>query len=235
MQSAPFAVIGLLIVLVLSLASYQRNSTWSDPLTLLQDTVRKSPDKRRVHYNLATTLSAAGRIDEAIDHFREAIRLGPTPEEYNNLGSAYQEKGMILQAIEQHLHALALDQSSAEAYFNLGRAYLVSNGRTADAIAMFTTALSLRKVYPDASVNLGAAYIRAKQYEEAIRVLGPVIAAAPGRADARFNRGVAFVCAGNAAAANEELTALSGLDQRLAGQLDAFMRQTGGACGKSRK
>ncbi len=68
------AVTGPLIIVVLSCASYQRNLAWHDPVKMPENTAQKSPGKGRVHYNLATRLSAAGRIDRAKELFGTAIR-----------------------------------------------------------------------------------------------------------------------------------------------------------------
>lgn len=192
---------------------------------MLEDTVKKSPGKGRAHYNLGTALSSRGRIDEAIEHFQEAIRLRPASEEYNNLGSAYLAKGLIDQAIEQYRFAITSDAANAEAYYNLGRAYLVSGNRDNDAILMFTKALELKSDYTDASVNLAAVYIKTKSFPDAVQLLESVTARHNDRPDAHFNLGVAYFCLGNVTAADRERYILEGLDPRFAAQLKEYMSQ----------
>lgn len=154
MRGAIFIIVVFLIITGLAIATFERNLVWRDPLTVLKDNVSKSPGKGRVHYNLGRQLISEGRIDEAIEQFQTAIRLRPTSEAYNNLGSAYQDKGMIDRSIKLYQTALLLDATNAEAYFNLGRAYLFTKGGNNDAIAMLAKAIALKPDYPDATINL---------------------------------------------------------------------------------
>jgi hypothetical protein len=67
----------VLIILVMSVAAYERNSVWGTELGLWRDAVGKSPRKDSVHYTLAIAYSNAGKRGQAIMHYREAIRLNP--------------------------------------------------------------------------------------------------------------------------------------------------------------
>jgi tetratricopeptide (TPR) repeat protein len=218
-------IAAILLLFALTAATFQRNVTWRNPLTLWGDSVRKSPGKARIHYNLGTRLALEGKIDDAIEHFQTAIRLRPTSKEYNNLGKAYQDKGLINQAIEQFQLAILLDSTNAEAYYNLGRAYIVSNTGNSEAIAMLTKATMLKSDYTDAYVNLAAAYIKAKRFNDAAQLLRPLIEKNGGRPDAHFNLGVAYYCLGNFGAAGRELNILKSLDSQYAVQLEQFISQ----------
>ena len=60
-------------------------------------------------------------MTEAIDRFRQAVRLDPaSAEAHNNLGSAFGLLGRFDQAIEEFREALRLDPSHARARENLG-------------------------------------------------------------------------------------------------------------------
>jgi len=80
-ESAPHRftiIISIVIILFsfLSLATYYRNATWQDSVTLYRDCVRKSPNKPRAHSNLAKALAEAGEYDEALAEGEKAIALG---------------------------------------------------------------------------------------------------------------------------------------------------------------
>jgi tetratricopeptide (TPR) repeat protein len=212
-----------LIITAFAIATRERNLVWREPLTMLEDNVRKSPDKGRVHYNLGRQFITEGRIDEAIEQFQAAIRLRPTSEAYNNLGSAYQDKGMIDRSIELYKAALVLDAANAEAYFNLGRAYLFVEGGNNDAIVMLTKAISLKPEYPDAVINLAVAYMRAKKFDEVVQLLQPLTENNGVRPEAFFNLGVAYYQLGNREAAGRELDQLRGLAPQLAFELEKFI------------
>jgi tetratricopeptide (TPR) repeat protein len=213
------------MILALAGASYQRNRAWMNSLLLLEDNVKKSPGKARPHYNLGLQLSLIGRIDEAIGYFRAAIRLRPTSEEYNNLGNAYEAKGLIDQAAEQYRMAISLDTANAEAYHNLGRVHILSGADIDTAIILLSKAISLRPDYTDAYVNLSAAYLSKKKYHDAVRLLESVASKTVVRPDAHMNLGVAYYFLGNLSAANRELDILRRLDAQYAIQLERLMNR----------
>lgn len=57
-----------------------RNRIWKDDLTLWQDTVLKSPDKERPHYNLGIALARLGKNQQAEQEFQKAAHLNPTDD-----------------------------------------------------------------------------------------------------------------------------------------------------------
>jgi tetratricopeptide (TPR) repeat protein len=199
MRGTIFTITAFLMITALCIATYERNLIWRDHLTLLEDNVRKSPDKGRVH---------------------------------NNLGSAYQDQGMIDQAIEQYRLALKINPTYAEAYYNLGRAYLVSD-KNNDAVFMFTNAIALKSDYPDAYINLAAAYIQAKRFYDAVQLLETFAPRIVDRPDAHFNLGVAYFRIGNIDAAGRELDILRLLDTRYAVQLEQFMSEQDNKSGQN--
>jgi protein O-mannosyl-transferase len=220
------AGVGAAIAIVaLACVTWQRNLVWRDPETLWQDALSKSPGKGRVYYNLGTVLSAQGRTDEAIECFLTAIRLRPTSEEYNNLGSAYQTKGLFDQAIEMHRRAIDMKPDNAEAYYNLGRAYLSLSERFDDAIALFSKAIKLDPRYADAYVNLAAAYIKGRRYGDAVKLLEEHRPLLESRPDMHANLGLAYYLIGDAGGAERELAILRGAAPTMAANLEKYMAQ----------
>jgi tetratricopeptide (TPR) repeat protein len=71
------AALAAILVLALSLFTYQRNSLYEDRLSLWSDAVRKSPNKARPHNNLGYAYALQDDWDRAIDEFRTAARLDP--------------------------------------------------------------------------------------------------------------------------------------------------------------
>jgi tetratricopeptide (TPR) repeat protein len=66
-----------LLACALLATTIMRNEVYSSEIALWQDTVKKSPHKARAHNNLGYAYSLAGRDDEAMDAYREALRLDP--------------------------------------------------------------------------------------------------------------------------------------------------------------
>ena len=84
----------------------------------------------RVHYNLGRDYNVLDMHKEAIESYKQAIRIDPDHvEAHNNLGVAYGELGRYQEAIESYKQAIRIDPDHAEAHNNLGNAYLQLNDR----------------------------------------------------------------------------------------------------------
>jgi hypothetical protein len=87
--------------------------------------------------NLGDALKGKGRLDEAIDEYREAIRTKTDfPEAYqahNNLGNALTAKGQLDDAIAEYREAIQTKKDYAEAYCNLGSIFELK-GHFAEAL-----------------------------------------------------------------------------------------------------
>ena len=107
------------------------------------------------HNNLGTALLQAGKVEEAIGHFEQAIHLKPDPaaEHDYNLGSALLQAGRFPDAIRHFQHALRLTPDYGEAHNNLGDA-LLCVGKFPDAIGHYEQALRIKPDYPVAQNNL---------------------------------------------------------------------------------
>ncbi len=180
--------------LLLAVAALLGRLTWSqcrmyhDDQTLYLTTLAQNPGAWMAHNNLGLILSnIPGRLDDAIDHYEEALRLKPDfAEAHDNLGNALAAlPGRLREAVAQHEEALRLKPDSAEAHNNLGLALAKMQGRLNDAAAEYEAALRLRPDYAEAHDNLGNAFAQMPgrlsdafvQYREALR-LDPDSAAA---------------------------------------------------------
>jgi len=72
---------GLIAALVLLSAwgTWERNKVWQDEVTLRLDCARKSPEKPRARAILANALVRAGKPEQAVEHYRAALRLEHDP------------------------------------------------------------------------------------------------------------------------------------------------------------
>jgi cytochrome c-type biogenesis protein CcmH/NrfG len=86
--------------------------------------------------NLATILLLEKRIEEAIQHLREALRIDPKNAEIqNNLGAALLEEGKIEEAAVQFKEALRIQPDYWKAKANLANA-LTQKGELEEAIVL---------------------------------------------------------------------------------------------------
>jgi tetratricopeptide (TPR) repeat protein len=147
------AILGAVVILF-CVWTYERNTVWGDPVGLWRDCVQKSAGKMRPHFNLGNALVRQHRPEEAIVHYREALRI--EPDNVNvlvNLGSTLSREGKINEAVVCYSKALEVEPQSAEAYNGLG-VVLAKQGRFDEAIARYREALRIRPNYAEARRNL---------------------------------------------------------------------------------
>ena len=169
------ASIGLVFM---SYTTLRQIGIWKDGITLWNYAIEKEPLKvPRAYINGGSALMDKGRIDEAIEYFRIAIRLQPTnANAHNNLGVAYKYRGLYDEAIEQFLAALRLKPDDPETHNNLGVVYKYK-GLYDKAIEEHRIALNLNPEYAEAHFNLGIIYLESgavakarKEFEAGLKI-----------------------------------------------------------------
>ena len=107
--------------------------------------------------NLGTELQAEGRLDEAIEQYRQVLAL--TPDDalaHSNLGTALAAQDRLDEAIGHYERALALAPGDADAHSNLGNA-LIALDRIDDGVASLRRALDIDPSSAEAHAALGIA------------------------------------------------------------------------------
>jgi tetratricopeptide (TPR) repeat protein len=150
------------ICLVLAAVSlgltWQRNGIYLSEEGIWGDTVSKRPENARAHNNLGHALSRIpGQSDEAIEQYREALRLNPNygQAHYNLAFALATAGGPLEEVIGEYREALRVTPGLAEAHYNLGVALARVPGSPDPAIAEYEEALRLKPDYPEAHYNLG--------------------------------------------------------------------------------
>jgi len=190
-------VLIFIIVVPLSYATYQRNGVWRDGVTLWGDVVTKSPLKSRGYNGIGLAYFEQGRVAEAIEAYRTALRLNPASDDeyfkvYHNLGLAYVKQGRITEAIEAYRTAIKHNPAYEEAFSNLGLAYM-KQGRIDEAIGAYRDALRLKPTFAEAYINLGLAYFNQGRFDEAIGSYRDALRLNPNVAGVYINLGLAYL------------------------------------------
>ena len=87
----------------------------------------KTPsDAALAHYNQGIKLDAAGKIDQAVEEYRKAIKLKPVLfKAHNNLGVALKNQGLIDEAIQEYREAIRIKPNFGQAHNNLAIALYI--------------------------------------------------------------------------------------------------------------
>jgi Flp pilus assembly protein TadD len=114
----------------------------------------KSGGEAEGHNLQAIALAAKGRLDEAVTHLAEALRIRPDFEEaHYNMGNILAQQGKLDEAIVHFSNVLRIKPNYAEAHNNLGIA-LARQGKLNDAVDHFSEALRIRPNFAEAKNNL---------------------------------------------------------------------------------
>jgi TolB-like protein/class 3 adenylate cyclase len=116
-----------------------------------EKSVELDPNGALAHVNLGGTLCYAGRIDEGIDRFKQAIRLNPYPEYLYlvNFGRCYRQKGEYEKALEEYEKAYQLSPDNIFCNLSLAAIYaLLDRQEEAEAAAK-----KVLEIYPKFSIE----------------------------------------------------------------------------------
>jgi tetratricopeptide (TPR) repeat protein len=161
--------------------------TWSDSYTLLGRMLKLYPDNFMAHNNLGLLQRKDGRIREAEQHFREAIRINPGFEiAYLNLGNLAKERGDADRAMEWYRQALELNRNYAGAHLAIAGLYF-ERGAFSDAARHYLLATQIRPDHVAAINGLGAALTKMNRLVEAVALFEEALRIDPGFAPAREN------------------------------------------------
>ncbi len=155
--------------------------------------VSPGSDAGEVEYNQGLAMARAGRIDEAVTHFAEAVRLQPGfADARMNLGRALASLGNAGEARAQFSEAVRLAPDSAEAHHDLGLS-LLRLGRIDEAVESLAAAVRLNPGYAEAQGDLGFALSIRGESGPAIEHLTEAVRLKPDFAEAHNNLGTALV------------------------------------------
>ena len=139
-------------------------------------------------------LLSQSKLEEAVAHCREAIRLQwQFAEAHNNLGNALARLDKLEEAAICYREALQINPNVADAHNGLG-SILERQDKLDEAIHCFHEALRLLPDLAEARNNLGNALARQNKIDEGIICYHEALQLKPDFPEAHTNLGSAYVC-----------------------------------------
>ena len=166
-----------LVIAACMVAARTQVGYWRNEATVWAHALDVTAGNDLAHNNFGMMLMMEGRIDEAHEHFTEAVRIRPdTAVAHVNLGWVLATQGHPDAALAQYVEALRIDPDQPDAHFNLGIA-LGKVGRGEEAVFHLEEAVRLRpdraqyhRVLGRALAERGRSADAIVRYEEALRL-----------------------------------------------------------------
>lgn len=145
------------------------------------------------HYNLAKAATQQGLAEQAMEHYRAALRLEPEyGQALTGLGALLLMQKRVEEAQPLFEKALSIDPNHATALINLAMIEQ-SRGENDSALQRLKQVIARNPDYAEAHLNLGSLLASMKRHEEAIQHLSKAVDLDPKRAAAHFNLAAAYL------------------------------------------
>ncbi|XP_072915104.1 protein O-mannosyl-transferase TMTC1 isoform X1 [Hemitrygon akajei] len=187
-------VSSLLVLGLFFWKTLRQNEVWLSRESLFRSGVQTLPLNAKVHYNYANFLKDYGRHDEAVYHYKTALRLYPRhASALNNLGTLTKH---VSEAEDHYRQALKLNPQHNRALFNLGN-LLKSQQKLPEAEQLLRDSIRSGPQFADAYSSLAALLAEQDRFEEADEMYARGIENCPENSDLHNNYGVFLVDRGD--------------------------------------
>jgi tetratricopeptide (TPR) repeat protein len=160
--------ISLVILLILTVITRSQVRYWANNFTLYEHAIDVTENNQVAHSNIGAALYLKGRVNEAIVHFIEALKIEP---DYNevliNLLVSLGVNDNIDQAIERLEKLSKVFPENSGLYYNLGVVYR-QKGELDKAIKNYKKALLYHSEFAQAQFDLAFSYSIKGEYENAL-------------------------------------------------------------------
>ncbi len=148
-------VLGAAVGLYFTMISTVQIQYWRDDFSLFGRALEVTSKNWVAHFALGTACAKEGRLDEAEDHYRKALKIVPNEDSiHNSLGAVLDMRGKHDAALKYFNRALELNPRLVSAHYNLAL-WMIRGGQTKDAMAQFEKILRLDPLHDRAHYHLG--------------------------------------------------------------------------------
>jgi tetratricopeptide (TPR) repeat protein len=195
------------LVATLAALTWRQSAMYGNSEALWRTTLARNPACGMAYNNLGDVLYQANRIREAMDLFKQSLRINhDNASAHYNLGNTLVQTGQTSEAIDQYKQALRIIPNFAKAHNNLGNALFLT-GRPSEAIGEYQQALRINPNSAEAHNNLGSALVQTGRNSEAIDEFKEALRINPNSADTHNNLAAALGQVGRISEAIAELKA----------------------------
>jgi tetratricopeptide (TPR) repeat protein len=167
---------------------------WTNNETLFAHALAVTSENDMAHFHIGNIRLLQGRVDEAIAHLEEAIRIDPqVGESYNSLALAWLWKGRTSEGLDLLREAQRLSPGDPRATKNLTMSLLkvgmdLAGRRSyAEAVPLFEEAAALLNALPpECSMQWGVALLELNRFEEAAERFRILLTTDPQSGEAQF-------------------------------------------------
>ncbi len=180
------------VVLLLAALTCVRTTIFADPEAFWNETLAWNPRCWVAENNLGEYLYDHDKIEAALTHYQNAIRINPKYSTgHQNLGMALLKQKQTKEALAEFNTALAIDPRNYAALYGIGNV-LVQAGDIAGAIQKFQECLQIDPIDADAHNGLGYALGLVGHSDEAFTQFEQALAIQPDNVSAHVNLGLAL-------------------------------------------
>jgi len=109
------------ILMGLIIGARAQTAYWTNSIRLFNHAIEVTRDNYLAHRNLGLALSYRGELDQALGHFKKALRINPkSARSYNDIGTYHMLKGQYDDSIGYFRKALYFQPNFPKAHNNLG-------------------------------------------------------------------------------------------------------------------
>ncbi len=185
------------ILLVFASCTWQQISYWKDSVTLFSHAAQAVDNNYIAHESLGYAFSQQNRLDDAIYHYGEALRVSPDYERaLIGMGNVLIKQGKIEEAISYTNKALLIKPGSADAHFNMGFA-LIKQGKDQEALYHYYEGLRNDPDNAEIHLIIGVTLGTQGKLDESIEQFSEALRIKPDYADAHYGLGVALLRQGH--------------------------------------
>ena len=182
----------VIVLTALGICAHRQTSYWKNSLALFSHAIEVTQNNYMAYNNRGNAYGRSGRYSEAIDDYKQAIRINPAYANARyNFGVVYEKLDRPNEAIDAYEQAIRIKPDYADAYLALGNAY-GKLGRYQDSVEACKQAIRIRPDYVEAYNNLGFAYGSLGLYQQEIDACRQAVKIQPDYAQAYNNIGVAY-------------------------------------------